>query len=192
MPSLRLRVRIVPRQASDPALPDHAEREGEALAELVRDLVARGGNGAVLAVVRPDRTELVDLGGLVRAKVAVPLFLAGLTRSVPDGQRLPLAVGLAGRFRMRTAPDQPGIPVGVVFLEWADCRWWHWRSVLGADGAPVADGETVWRADDGDPLPPGLGRWWSLGRRTGNVVTFGVPDAEDPEDPHRTRATLVH
>jgi hypothetical protein len=111
-------------------------------------------------------------------------------------------VGIAGRFLLRSGPrrrgqaggaragggpgvpasDGPGVPVGVVFLEWADCRWWHWRAVLGADGRPLEGGETLWRAVDGDALPTGVGRWWSLGRLSGNVVQYAAPDADDLDD----------
>jgi hypothetical protein len=206
MQTLRLRIRILPRRPADPAayVGDSGEgadaQEGRGLVGLVRDVLERGGGGAVAVVVRPDRTELVDLRNLIEARASLPLFMAGLTRSAPEGQRLPLAVGIAGRFMMRTGPPQVpvspqerrprGIPVGVVFLEWPDCRWWHWRVVLGADGQPMEDGETVWRAEDGDPLPQGLGRWWSLGRRTGNVVHYGAPDSEDAESD--AASLLVH
>lgn len=200
MQTSRLRIRILPRRPSSPstatpdtgsgvAPDDRDEQEGRALVSLVRQALERGG-GAVAVVVRPDRTELIDLRSVVESRIPVPLFLAGLTRSAPEGQRLPLAVGIAGKFVSRRTGDAPGVPVGVVFLEWADCRWWHWRVVLGADGRPLQEGETVWRAVDGDPLPPGLGRWWSLGRRTGNVVQYGPIDPDDPD--RQPASPLVH
>ncbi|MEQ1507867.1 MAG: hypothetical protein ABMB14_36905, partial [Myxococcota bacterium] len=119
----------------------------------------------------------------------VPLFLAGLSRSGGAGDEgglgPALAVGLAGRFVYRARGVGPS-PVGLVFLEWPDCRWWSWRVVLDGAGAPVADSESRYCAVDGDALPGGLGRWWSLGRRSGRTVRYG------DVVPAPTASALVH
>lgn len=174
MQPLRLRIRMIARRPTDD------EGEGEHLVSLVTDALSKGDAGAVAVVIRAERTELVELRGVIEAGVPLPMFLGGLTRSEPEGQGLPLAIGLAGRFRM-SGPNGGGSPVGLVFLEWPDCRWWQWRVVLDASGKVVPDTETRRRAVDGDSLAGGLGRWWSVGRRTGNVVRFGpaeVPSAQ--------------
>jgi hypothetical protein len=105
---LRPRIRTLPRPAGTDA--DGADDpDGQALAGRVRDVLSLGG-GAVAVVARPDRTELVDLRGVVEARLAVP-------------------------------------------------------------------------------LPPGVRRWWSLGRRTGNVVHCDPADVEDSDD---RPAPIVH
>jgi hypothetical protein len=182
MSPLRLRAQFFARL---PAADDDAE--GEHLVATVRAGVARRARGAAAVIVRSERTEFIDLGGVIAARAPVPLFLAGLTRSEPDGKGLPLAVGMFGQLRFR-APGGAVAPVAIAFLEWPDCRWWHWRVVLDASGAPVPDTETIRRASDGDALPAGLGRWWSLGRRTGRIVRYQEPGPAAPIE----ASSLVH
>lgn len=182
MQHLRLRVRVLDRR---PHADD--EEEGRFLAELVRGALDRGGAAPVAVVVRASRTELVGLHGVADRGVTVPAFLAGLCASEPPGHARPLAVGVAGRFLVRR-PDEPaGAPVGIAFLEWPDCRWWQWRTLLDGDGRAVPDSETIRRAVDGDPLPGGLGRWWSQSRRSGAVVRYGPV-----EPPSVAASPLVH
>jgi hypothetical protein len=125
----------------------------------------------------------VDLLPVVRARIPVPAFLAGLTRSRGEGDAEALAVGLAGRFlvRRRSDPQRSGAPVALAFLEWPDNAWWHWRALLDADGAIREDTVTLTRALDGDPLPESLGRWWSLGRRMGYQVQYGPVRRAEPQ-----------
>jgi hypothetical protein len=113
----------------------------------------------------------------------VPAFLAGLTRSNGDREGDALAVGLAGRFllRRRTEPRQSGAPVALVFLEWPDNAWWHWRVLLDGDGTIREDTVTLTRAVDGDPLPDSLGRWWSLGRRMRYQVQYTPARRVEPQ-----------
>lgn len=187
MQQLRLRIRMLARRPTDD------EPEGEHLVALVLDALRKGGAGAVAVVVRAERTELVELRGVVEAGVPVQLFLAGLTRSSPEGFGPPCAIGLAGRFIVRPGrpgggePGLSGGPVALAFLEWPDCRWWQWRVVLDAQGRALPDTETRRRAVDGDGLTGGLGRWWSLGRRTGNTVQFGPVDNSSAQ-----ASSLVH
>lgn len=106
------------------------------------------------------------------------------------------------RARHRGQQVQRSAPVAVAFLEAPDCDWWLWQRFLGVSdgsraagasegagvpdragsvddrapssglGADVAGPEQVLAARRGDALPAGLGRWWSLGRRTGVRVTL--------------------
>lgn len=187
MQHLRLRIRVLERRPAD-----DDEAEGRFLADLVRTALERGAASPVAVVVREVRTELVTLRGVVERGVPLPSFLAGLCASEPEGQSRPRAVGLAGRFMLRQRetrgrPPAAGAPVGVAFLEWPDCRWWQWRMLLDGEDRPVPDSETIRRALDGDPLPGGLGRWWSQSRRTGSTVRYGALEPLAPAPP-----PLVH
>jgi hypothetical protein len=181
MERLRLRIAV---DARPPGRDD-----AEHLVGLVREATERGAAPAAAVVVREAQTELVELRPALAAGISVDHFLAGLSRSQPEGRSLPLAVGLAGRFvlRPRNEPRTPAprTSLVLVFLEWPDNAWWHWRALLDAEGAIVDATATVTRALDGDPLPMGLGRWWSLGRRRPSIVRYGpiVP---------REAAALVH
>jgi hypothetical protein len=181
MVHLRLPIRVLARPATDD------EACGEHLAGIVQEAIGRGGRGAVAVAVREHRLELIDLRGVIEAGVAVPMFLAGLTRSDPAGFGPPLAVGLGGRFQFRTRSSQGSSvssPVGMAFLEWPDCRWWQWTVMLDSAGQILPDSDMRRRALDGDPLPGGLGRWWTLGRRTRSTVRFGSPPSPVATDPH--------
>lgn len=186
MASLQLRVHLL---KAPPPLEDDAL--GEHLVGLVRDAAVRGAAPPVAVVVRPERTELLELGGLAGSGLSVPMLLAGLSRSAPEGVGAPVAIGVLGRFLYRApgAPPGPGAPVALAFLEWPDCRWWHWRVALDASGGPRDDTELRLRAVDGDALPNGLGRWWSLGRRSGAVIRYGPPR---PAAPPVAASPLVH
>lgn len=168
------------------------EAEGTYFADLVQRALAEGEGpdrgSPVAVVVRSRRTELVDLKVPRASGVALHGFLAGLTRSNPAGRGLPVAVGVAGRFRLKGADGAP-VPVGVAFLEWPDCGWWHWQVLLDAGGTPL-DATVVRRcAEEGDRMPSGLGRWWSLGRRTGVRVHYGERGSVGFG---AARSTLVH
>lgn len=162
--NLRLTVQTVARDVA--GLEDDAL--GESLAGMVREAVARKGAPTVATVARADRVDLIGLAPVVEGRLPVHGFLASLTRAEVDpGVLDPHAVGLMGTVRVRRPGDGvDGAPVAVVFLEWPDCRWWHWRALIEpTTGALLDHTETIRRAIDGDPLPDGLGRWWSAGRR---------------------------
>ena len=145
----------------------------ERLVELVRRAVGARRAPTVAVVVRESRIHLIQLRPLVEARASLARFLAALTRSEAPGGP-PEAVGLVGTVRMRRGRGAVAVPAALVFLEWADCRWWHWQALLDGDNRQILDStETVRSALDGDPLPSGLGRWWSVGRRTGVSVRFG-------------------
>jgi hypothetical protein len=181
MERLRLRIAV---DARPPGRDD-----AEHLVGLVRDATGRGAAPPAAVVVREAQTELVELRPPLAAGITVDQFLSGLSRSQPEGRSLPLAIGLAGRFvlRRRNEPQPPGprTSLVLVFLEWPDNAWWHWRALLDADGAIVDATATVTRAIDGDALPLGLGRWWSLGRRRPSIVRYGPPIS-------REASALVH
>ncbi len=174
---MQLTVRAIERSATA-----DAASEGEYLADLVRTALERGSAAPVAVVVRPERTELMDLRTVARSRLGLTPFLAGLSRSEVGGLGAPMAVGIAGTFRHRapaSPSDAPPVPVGLAFLEWSDCRWFHWQVLLGTDGQLQEDTELVRSAEAGDPMPSGLGRWWSLGRRRDMRVRYasGLPSA---------------
>lgn len=178
MVQLRLHVRTMARPSAED------DPSGEHLVSLVREATARGNRGAAAVVLRDTRVEIIDLASMSEAKIPLAHFLAALSRSEVEGFGPARAVGLVGRMQRRTR--EGGVPVALAFLEWSDCRWWQWIALLGADGQIVTDSETRRRAADGDPLPQGLGRWWTLGRRTKARVQYGpaAPQAKPPELVH--------
>src|SRR5688572_11421317 len=120
---IRVRVQSAPR-AGDA---DDDDGIGENLVGIVRHALGRGGAPGAGVIVRPDRFDVVPLGPVIQAKMSPSWFLAGLSRTPINGGEVE-AVGVIGTFRMRRRQDgTPGIPVAMVFLEWADCRWWQWR-----------------------------------------------------------------
>lgn len=178
MVQLRLPIRVLARPADD------EDACGEYLASLVREALGRGSKGAVAVVVRSQRTELIELRAIVEARIQLAQFLAGLTRSDAQSFGSPLAVGLAGRFTLRRGAQRS--PIALAFLEWPDCRWWQWTTLIDGANQLVVDSEVRHRAIDGDPLPAGLGRWWTLGRRTRTTVHY------DSTDRGEQSAPLVH
>jgi hypothetical protein len=162
MPEVRLNVQSL-RRAS--AADD--ESLGRLLVSLVEGTVERSGAAPSVAVaVGRDRVDLVPLVPLVRERVDVRGFVAGLTRSELAGAGPIEAVGLMGSFEWRSRGQARGAPLALVFLEWTDCRWWHWRALFDAEHEGLVAGTgTVTSASDGCPKPDALGGWWSLGRR---------------------------
>ncbi len=186
---LQLRIQVLKRPPVE-----SADAEGARLVELLRSAINRQAAPLVAVVVRRERTELVSLQAVWKAKVPIPRFLGALTRSTAAEVSLPEAVGVMGQMRVRRgrrgAPADAGVPSAHVFLEWPDNRWWHHQGLLDVDGQLLPDTETLRRADDGDSLPRGLGRWWSWGRRTGVSLDLGRlgPDETPIESDH----PLVH
>jgi len=158
--SLRLRIQDLRPLDPAPPLPDR-------LVTSLREAVEKGSAPAVAIVARQDATHLVALGEAAKAGVRPGRLLAGLsTARFDDDPALPEAIGVMGRFELRRRGEKAkGAPMAQVFLEWADCSWWHWRALLSADGEVLDDTVTVRSARAGDPLPAQLGRWWSAGRR---------------------------
>lgn len=146
------------------------DQVGQHLVDRVKTAIGGGAAPLVGVVVRASRIDLVELAAPAREGLTVPLTLAVLARSEDPSGAIPQAVGVLGRYELRPRPDQPArAPLAMVFLEWEDCRWWHWRALV--DGRDLAgDTESLRRAVDGDPLPSGLGRWWSLSRRRSLVA----------------------
>jgi hypothetical protein len=139
---------------------------GQRLAALVRKAMDRSHAPAAAVCIRSDRLDLVDLGEVVRQRLSPAFLLAALTCAEAPFAGPVEAVGVLGRFRYRPTPEHPGAPVATVFVEWPDCRWWHWQVLLDPEtGDPVLETETVLRAVDGGRRPSSLGGWWSTGRR---------------------------
>lgn len=143
------------------------------LSALVRTGLQKGHAPGSAVAIRESRIDIIPLAPLATAKVHMGAFMAGLTRSRLDGHDEPIAVGLLGRFTWRRGNKGTGLPVGMVFLEWPDGRWWHWRVGLEGDaGRMLEDSETLDQAEDGLPKPRSLGGWWSLGRRRNLSMDF--------------------
>lgn len=162
---MRFQLQVQSVQRDTTALAD--EELGLALVDLVRHALTRGQPPTVVTVARPDRIEVIGLAPVLEHGVHVGGFIASLTRAELDPPAAdPRAVGLMGTLQVRQSPDGVPVPQATVFLEWPDCRWWHWRALVDPTrGELIEDTATIRRATDGDPLPDGLGRWWSLGRR---------------------------
>lgn len=175
MPTHRIRIGSLPRGE-----PLSDEGEGLRLRDLLLRALSRGQAPPVAVALRARRVDLVDLRDAAATGMTLEAFLAGLTRAEVPDDGPPEAVGVLGAFR----PRDGGVPVALAFLEWADCRWWCWRAALAAAGGGVRDDTvTVRSAVEGDRLPDGLGRWWSLGRRTGaRVALRPAGDDEAPLD----------
>ncbi len=179
MDSLQLRVRSTPRGD----IFDH-DAEGDRLRTWVCEAMERGPTPMVAVVLRSDRIDLIGLRPVIEARMRVGLFLAGLTRSISDDAGPVVAVGVMGvlRSRRRDSGDGPGVPMAVAFLEWEDCRWWHWKALVDPDQQQVReDTSTVLCAEDGDALPAAFGRWWSYGRRNGLRVRMARSEESESE-----------
>lgn len=167
MANLRIRVRSL-KLRDDTAIESLTDDQvGEALVGVLARAMDRGGAPPVALGLRADRVDLFDLKPLVEQKVPLPHFITALTRN--DFR----AVGLMGRFRRTTRTKkgaEPQVSMAMVFLEWEDCRWWQWHGLADDAGGLVDDTVTVRRAIDGDPMPAGLGRWWSRARMGGMRV----------------------
>lgn len=176
MASLRLPVQRIPHASSgDDAL-------GAALKERVVGALETGAVAPMAVVCRHAHIDLVPVYHLRERHIAVDAFLASMSRVVSESDDV-LAVGLAGRFRARLpGTGAKRAPVALVFLEWTDCRWWLWRSLIDPDGHLVEAAGETFRAVDGDPLPAGLGRWWSIGRRRRLTVRFSVDEQADADE----------
>ena len=151
--SLRVAIHTV---AGDPVNDD--QTLGERMTKLLLSALERGTPSPAGILVSDGQVDLVELRRVVAERVSVRRFLASLSRVQ---ERQVDALGMMGVFRA----DEDGPRVAMVFLEWPDNRWWQWRALLDGDGAVLAESIAVRSAEDGDPMPPNIGRWWSLGRR---------------------------
>ena len=155
---------------------------GRDITALVRNALARGAAPGSALVLRAGRLDIIPMGPLVQKKVHIGAFLAGLSRSVLTEAGGAMAVGVMGRFRWRYAPNKEQVPVVMVFIEWPDGRWWHWRAVIDESNKAVReDTATLHRAEDGLAKPRSLGGWWSLGRRRKLNVKLAPRQKPGPE-----------
>ena len=132
---------------------------GEVLVERLRSSLAAGATGSAPLVVRGAQIDLVRWDETGDVPFPVRMAMLAMTDLGEAGGAE--AVGVLGLFGGQRA---------AVFLEWPDCRWWLWEArVAEVDGGRclVEDSVRVRRAVDGVPMPDGVGRWWSLGRRLG-------------------------
>lgn len=142
------------------------DQTGREMVALVRNALQRGRAPGAAIVFREDRLDIMPFGPLVRAKVHIGTFIASLTRATIDEGSEAQCVGVVGRFNWKHHGKGPGVPVAMVFLEWPDGRWWHWRAAVDVSGNEILeDTDILHRAIDGYPKPNTLGGWWSLGRR---------------------------
>lgn len=147
---------------AEPWWPDE-ERLGQGLVRLVQQNLERGAP-TVATVVRPQHVVLVPLAPFADQQVPMPFVLGGLARW-NEGAEPPEVIGIIGRVQQGRGQGRPKVPLAIVFLEWPDGRWWHWRQLLDVDGKPIPDAAEVTRAVDGLPRPRGLGGYWTYARR---------------------------
>lgn len=144
---------------------------GEQLAAAVRSAHSRGGAPPAVFCATASFVHVIPLRPFVEARIGFPGVIASLTQDPPIGVEAPEVVGMIGTFMRHQTPGDAGIPVAIVFAEWTDGRWWHWRANPHGerpdDGAapPLVDVDVL-RAVDGLARPVGLGGWWTLARRT--------------------------
>ena len=164
---------------------------GEQLIEVVRQSLRKGEFPSAAVVVAAGRADILPLQPMVDGGVSLPAALAGLTATMPDGTRPVLAVGIVGPFEIRRSDQTNEVrQVVTVFLEWTDCRWWHWSIDAEKSGSQLRLKDFTERTDravDGSARPDGLGGWWSLARRTGASLSF-IPELPRPA----AIADLVH
>ncbi|MFT6145423.1 MAG: hypothetical protein ACJAZO_000301 [Myxococcota bacterium] len=166
----------------DPA-PVSDEELGQFLVERVRDAIPQRQAGSAIVVVRDKRIDIVGVRELQSASLPTPRdAMAMFSRAQFHDGVDARAVGLIGTFGYRRQPADTPVPTALVFLEWADCRWWQWRGLIDpADNALRVDTETVRRATDGISRPNGLGGWWTRGRHLKGRASFmpHFPPVED-------------
>lgn len=171
MSPVQLRVQTADRAR----LPGDGSVESLLTVSVARSLEAHGRLGTALVVVRPAVVELVTViaGGPIRTLE----LAAGLTTTVTAAGPAE-AVGLLGRVERGARAGTK--PVAVVFLEWPDCRWWMWECQLAEGGANLLLPTVRERAAiAGDPLPGGIGRFWTHGRRLRQAVKLSpIPPTE--------------
>ena len=177
MSNMRLRVSYLARLETS----RDEEAEGRHLVTVMKSALGRGGAPPVALMLRGDGVHLLPLGPIAKQGLPVQRFVAGLTRSTMDDQPLVEAVGIMGVVGVRQRHGGPRVPMAVVFLEWPDNRWWCYRALMEADTPTIRDeSETVSSAVEGDSLPAGFGRWWSLARRAGLRVNLSrFPEEND-------------
>ncbi|MCA9570968.1 MAG: hypothetical protein KC656_24175 [Myxococcales bacterium] len=162
------------------------EELGQQLVALVRRGVPLKAAPTVAVIGRPERLDLVGLKEIADQGWSVGRFIAGLTRAEtgPDVGSVRI-IGLMGTVEITPKGGEGRVPMAIVFLEWPDCRWWQWKALVEPTTREILeDTETITRAVDGDPMPDGLGRWWSAGRHLRGDVRFDhwparpTPDAD--------------
>lgn len=127
-------------------------------------------------VLRDAGLDVVDVDDWRSQPRALHALLAGLTTTATEGGPA-RAVGLLGTGRRRHPAGDA--PVGVVFLEWPDNAWWLWQVNRDPEGLPIPGTALEQGARWGDPLPAGLGRWWSAARRRGIQARLTRHDPPD-------------
>ena len=140
------------------------EELGRTLTALVSNAHSRGRAPGSIVVVREQFFDIVPIGALRRNKVQPARFIAGLCGSTREGSGQPLAVGVMGSFSRRTT-DGFEQKLTMVFIEWPDCSWWQWRSLVDEHGKIISNTSTIECASEGLRRPRSLGGWWSAHRR---------------------------
>lgn len=152
------------------------ERLGRMLVDACESALLRGGAPAAALAVGPERLSIVPLAPFAEARWPFRSLLVSLCSEAPGDVGETEAVGIIGQFQRRRSPDDAGVPVATVFLEWPDGRWWHWLGLVSRARVPTDDGAdrelpvvrdgtaAITRAIDGLPRPEGLGGWWTMHR----------------------------
>jgi hypothetical protein len=178
--TFRMRVHSTPRSET-PAL---RSLESELLWRLSRAVEGGAPLGGAGVVVRARTVDIVDLGDALRQGIHVQAALGSLARTSTEVGGEVEALGWLGRVEAPRADGRGKTPCAAVFLEWEDCRWWLWTARLGAGGVGWQVGTAQERsALEGDALPPGLGRYWTWARRTGQRPRHLAAPGAAPVEP---------
>jgi hypothetical protein len=163
--NVRVQLRVQSFRRGD--LPAHRSLESELLARLALDVDRGGPLGGAGLVVRERTVDRVDLGDAVARGLRVQAALGALARTTTDEGGAVEALGWFGRIEAPRSVGSGRVACAAVFLEWEDCRWWLWTARLGPGGVGWDLASVQERgALEGDPLPAGLGRYWTWARRT--------------------------
>ena len=161
---IQLRVRTLPRQ---PIFPTEDDALGERLWSTLNERLDKGPSRPSAVMLRGDVVHVVDLAPLTAEPRLAHQRVSGLC--AVEGVEALALVGPLFR-RRRQGPVER---YAVVFVEWADGRWWFTQRRLTEAGGvfPGSEAET-WRAVEGASRPGGLGGWFTRARFENMKTTF--------------------
>ena len=169
MSSLHVSIRTFRRQATEQS---DAEL-GSSLVNMLMGATEKGKPAPVAIALRGPLLELHGITQLSKQGISIPSYLAALcySKRLPEPSGEVKATGYMGAFIREREGVKEGR--GIVFLEWEDCRWWFWEGKFDPTTKLFEPDECrTLSALEGDAMPQGLGRWWSLARRRNLTLTL--------------------